>query len=72
MAQKFTITYTSDKAQSLEDDFILVNIEAHSYEDAMTIVENIERSFKGVTVTCEEHARKKKRRRSVNSDRRKV
>lgn len=52
-SQTYTITYCNSKQDDLDSDFILVYIEAHSHEDAMTIVNNIERYFDGVTVTCE-------------------
>lgn len=57
MAQRaaYTITYTSQKARELDDDFVMLCIEAHSYDDAMQIVQNIERYFDGVTITCQEN-----------------
>lgn len=54
MKAAYTITYVTSKQSSLDDDFILLRIEAHSQEDAMLIINNIERYFKGVTVTCED------------------
>ena len=66
-SQAYAITYSSSKQEDLDSDFVLVYIEAHSHADAMTIVNNIERFFDGVTVTCEpiepEKKRLRKRRR---------
>lgn len=68
---KYTVTYTTDKAQHLDDDFFLIEILAHTQKEAELIINNVERMFNGVTVQCEEHVPPRKRKDKTNSDRRK-
>jgi hypothetical protein len=72
MPKRFRITYTCDEVHNLDDDFLLLEIEAHNQGDADLIVSNIERFFNGVTIFCEEEEPPKKKRRECNSDRRKT
>jgi hypothetical protein len=59
----YTVTYTSDKSHTMEDDFYLVRVEAHSPQDAHLIIKNIEEYFDGVVVEFEEEEVKPRRRR---------
>jgi len=68
---KYIITYTTDTAERLDDDFVAIEIQAHNDSDANVILENIERFFGAVTITIEEVEVIKRKRKLVNSDRRK-
>lgn len=67
---KFIVTYTTDHAENLDDDFAIIQIHAHNQKEVDLIINNIERMFKGVTIQCEESTQAKSKRKRVNSDKR--
>lgn len=72
MSNHYIISYTDSHVEALEEDFVLLEIMAHNYEDAMIIVANMERYFDGVTIECVEEEKKQTHRKRGNSDKRKL